>query len=136
MYVRVHICHELIYLSRTQMYITNSDICHELICMSHAPQALHPVPSSDVCVTKSDICHELRYTSQTRMFVTNTHTHTHHRPCILCQVLMKMRIVGVLQHVAVCCSLLQCVAVCCSVVQCVAACCSVLTRITVCCSVL
>jgi len=33
---------------------------------------------------------------------------------------------GVLQCVAVCCSVLQCVAVCCSVLQCVAVCCSVL----------
>ena len=33
---------------------------------------------------------------------------------------------GVLQCVAVCCSVLQCVAVCCIVLQCVAVCCSVL----------
>ena len=33
---------------------------------------------------------------------------------------------GVLQCVAVCCSVLQCVAVCCSELQCVAVCCSVL----------
>jgi len=33
---------------------------------------------------------------------------------------------GVLQRVAMCCSVLQCVAVCCSVLQCVAVCCSVL----------
>jgi len=62
---------------------------------------------------------------------------------------------GVLQCVAVCCSVLQCVAaccnalqcfatrkqaqnlrlqVCCSVLQCVAVCCSVLQCVTVCCS--
>jgi len=48
---------------------------------------------------------------------------------------------GVLQCVAVCCSVLQCVAVCCSVLQCVAlqcvaVCCSVLQCVEVCCSVL
>ena len=32
---------------------------------------------------------------------------------------------GVLQCVAVCCSVLQCAAICCSVLQCVAVCCSV-----------
>ena len=35
---------------------------------------------------------------------------------------------GLLQCVAVCCSVLQCVAVCCSVLQCVAECCSVRGR--------
>ena len=39
---------------------------------------------------------------------------------------------GVLQCVAVCCSVLQCVAVCRSVLQCVAVCCSVLQCVTVC----
>jgi len=64
---------------------------------------------------------------------------------------------GVLQRVAVCCSVLQCVAmlyfsaiqceedihstlfvtlVCCSVLQCVAVCCSVLQCVAVCCSAL
>jgi len=47
---------------------------------------------------------------------------------------------GVLQCVAVCCSVLQCVAlsVCCSVLQCLAVCCivSVLQCVAVCCSVL
>jgi len=41
---------------------------------------------------------------------------------------------GVLQCVAVCCSVLQCVAVCCSVLQCVAVCCSVLQYVAVGCS--
>jgi len=43
---------------------------------------------------------------------------------------------GVLQCVAVCCSVLQCVAVCCSVLQCVVLYCSVLQCVAVCCSVL
>jgi len=38
---------------------------------------------------------------------------------------------GVLQCVAVCCSVLQCVAVCCSVLQCVAVCCSVLQCVAI-----
>ena len=46
------------------------------------------------------------------------------------------RAVGVLQCVAVCCSLLQCVAVCCSVSQCVAVCCRMLQCVAVCRSVL
>ena len=47
--------------------------------------------------------------------------------------------VGVLQRVAVCCSVLQCVAVCCSVLQCAAVCYSelqcALQCVAVCCSV-
>ena len=42
---------------------------------------------------------------------------------------------SVLQCVAVCCSVLRCVAVWCSVVQCVAVCCNVLHYVAVCCSV-
>ena len=41
---------------------------------------------------------------------------------------LQWRIAGVLQYVAVCCSVLQCVAVYCSTLQCVAVCCSVLQR--------
>jgi len=45
---------------------------------------------------------------------------------------------GMLQCVAVCCTMLQCVAVCCqccNVLQCVAVCCSVLQCVALCCSV-
>jgi len=45
-------------------------------------------------------------------------------------------VMGVLQCVAVCCSVLQCVAVRCSVLHCVAVCCSVLQCGAVCCNVL
>ena len=40
---------------------------------------------------------------------------------------------GVLQCVAVCCSVLQCGAVWCNLLQCVAVCCSVLQCVVVCC---
>ena len=43
---------------------------------------------------------------------------------------------GIVECVAVCCSVLQCVAVCCGVLWCVAVCCSVLRCGVVCCSVL
>jgi len=39
---------------------------------------------------------------------------------------VPVRLMSVLQCVAVCCGVLQCVAVCCGVLQCVAVCCSVL----------
>ena len=39
---------------------------------------------------------------------------------------LQWRIAGVLQYVAVRCSVLQCSAACCSALQCVAVCCSVL----------
>ena len=39
---------------------------------------------------------------------------------------------GIVESVAVCCSVLQCVAVCCSALPCVAVCCSVLQCVAVC----
>ena len=52
-------------------------------------------------------------------------------PCPLCAAQE-----GVLQRVAVHCSVLQCAAVCYSVLQCVAVCCSVLQCVAVCCGML
>ena len=65
----------------------------------------------------------------------------YHTPCVL----VSLDVFGVLQCVAVCCSVLQCVAacwscwtylVCCSVLQRVAACCSVLQCVAAHCSAL
>ena len=46
--------------------------------------------------------------------------------------MMYEKTMGLMQCVAVCCSVLQCVAVCCSVLQCVAVCCNVLQYVAVC----
>ena len=54
-----------------------------------------------------------------------------------CSVLQCVAVsCNVLQCLAMCCSVLQCVAVCCNVLQCVAMCCSVLQCVAVCCNVL
>ena len=46
-----------------------------------------------------------------------------------------MLLQGVLQCVAVCCSVLQRVAVCCSVLPCVAVCCRMMQNVAECCSI-
>ena len=47
------------------------------------------------------------------------------------QLASAMRDAGMLQHVAVCCSVLQCVSACCRVLQRVAACCRVVQGVAV-----
>jgi len=73
-------------------------------------------------------------------FAAHCNTLQHSVPRIRCRQLFDVHLdilngelSGVLQCVAVCCSVLQCVAVCCSVSQCVAVCRSVLQCVAVCC---
>ena len=87
--------------------------------------------------------------SQTNDIQLRANLHLHHIPGVLqcvavcCSVLKCVAVnsyntasTSTFTIYQVCCSVLQCVAVCCSALQSVAACCSVLQCVTECCSVL
>ena len=127
---QIHIHFKRVYCQLVMYFFQKFWHCIHVLLASSSSQYMyiyrntqgHPATLCNTLQHSATHCNALQYTA--------IHDAIHLRTLFRCWWRL-----GVVQCVAVCCSVVQCVAVCCSVVQCGAVWCSVVQCGAVCCSV-